>query len=761
MLELPCPSAEQQKAIDAVVSGRCTAVSAVPGAGKTTMLLHMAMAVRPRKTLILCYNKMLQMDTLKRVKDLQLSSHCTVRTYDGHICWAYGVSRNDHILVHCDNDTIEPIHTIEDYDFILMDEVQDLTWCMHRILMRIAGDPSSYVWCIVGDACQCLYDYECAGRDAADKRYLEYPREFFYDTDWYECSTTMSYRVSPHVAALANAMEWHTHTIRTLDRDALPVCYWVTPNVFDDMPLVDQIYDLICTYGPDNVLVMAQGVNPRCPARKIMNDLVQSHPDVRVHIKEHSNDEKPKPGDVRLQSFCASKGCEADCAIVFNFDLYREDDRIEPMGVAITRARQELLVIHSSGKTCNQYVPGIDAKKLEELRFMGHVHVVGDIPRGPFVVKPSRLFRVCASKVGQFTDRRWVYDINEADPIRRQDVFAPIHQVHTSGAALLVGKLVQDRAELLWNNRCTILHRIRDSIEIYETRQYKKQDLDYRWVTRIRQFFSTHQDRAHAYTFPMNGVKLNTLLHEIGLVLPLPWIIYRDGGLMTETRKEMCKLMSIPAQGLTLAEHMFHVLAHEAVGEVNASLFKQFGVNPTEVETSLRHAMIDVDEMTHRLLWFMRNHTSGSVRFEVPMDMDVPFPGKDPNRWDCMWLSGACDARSSTCIVEIKTTADSNMFHEMQTKCYAAMRVSRDDQPATAYLVNVRCGTVSTMRMDKDQSDRFLINVARLHKGLPPLSKVPPPPLSVVNVARLHKGLPPLSPSPSDMEMDTETIDPN
>lgn len=156
-------------------------VLALAGCGKTTTSLAVAKHIyqtNGRKTMLLTYNKDLQLDTAKRIRKLQISSYCKAFTVHG------ALSRFSGQVVYKDSEvkkvlTVEGvlIHPIE-YDTFIIDEAQDLTPLLYEavcLLLRKAQEYRHDIQIIIlGDIMQRIYMF----RDARSE-YLLYPNTHF------------------------------------------------------------------------------------------------------------------------------------------------------------------------------------------------------------------------------------------------------------------------------------------------------------------------------------------------------------------------------------------------------------------------------------------------------------------------------------------------------------------------------------------------------------------------------------------------------
>lgn len=410
---LPPPSEEQQAVIDAVLSGHCVSLPSVAGSGKTTCMLQIATALPPNRTvIIITYNRALSDECKERVLKCGLASRVRAYTIHGLVTYVSGRTCNDdsklrNIVTEWNQRGVD-ISTTRgrklSMDLVLLDEAQDLRPLFYSAICHILkafsaphdGRQSVQI-CLVGDPKQMLYDFPTYGNDKASLQYMEQPEQcwgaFTVGRTWVRRQLTVSYRLTPNIASFVNAI-WGTSIKGGNNRvENLPVeyhCKYPYPASKSSEERyrlsTDFLDSIIKEHGPENVLFLAQSVkNERCPIRVHVNALCEMRNRLtgeqihNFHIKESlrgfesNNDVKNK---VRVWTFCGSKGCEADVVVLFGLDMLhgRRVHSLNQIGVALSRARKRLIVIHGMSFSTDNGKPNLEANPYYPL--------LGDSPRG-------------------------------------------------------------------------------------------------------------------------------------------------------------------------------------------------------------------------------------------------------------------------------------------------------------------------------------------------------------------------------------------
>lgn len=390
---LPPPSSEQSAIINEILNGKCVVVKACAGSGKTTTMLHIANSLpKHKKVIIITYNRSLSDECKERIKHCNLQSSVWCYTIHGIMTRVSGQICNDdskliQIVRKWDKDGLDCSFNL-DYDLVMLDEAQDLRPSFYSALCHILSKNKPFVqMAIVGDPKQMLYNFATYGSDRASTIFIENPQQHFgqftKSRKWVERELSVSYRLTPNIAHFVNAV-WGTKIKGgNTQSENIPVEYIcrypfpskTPPGLADFTRLkTDILSDLIDSYGPENVMLLAQSVkNDKCPIRLHVNELMNKKDSsgrskYNFHIKESIRgfEEGDFKNKVRVWTFCGSKGCEADCVVVFGYDIMPGNriHSLNQIGVALSRARKKLVVIH--GKTyvkekkdfsVNQYYP--------------------------------------------------------------------------------------------------------------------------------------------------------------------------------------------------------------------------------------------------------------------------------------------------------------------------------------------------------------------------------------------------------------------
>jgi Karyopherin (importin) beta len=406
---LPSPSSEQQSAIDAIQAGKCLSILAVAGSGKTTTMLQIASSLPShRRVTIVTYNRALKDECQRRIQMCGLSHRVAAFTVHGLVTRvSKRICNDDHKLNQVvkiwDDEIVEDCVGGENndarfmkkkeennlimLDIVMIDEAQDLRPSFYKAICHVirkcrarhhtSNAVGALQMCLIGDHKQLLYDFPTYGSDKASARYIQEPQQYWgqftHPREWISTKLSTSYRLTPNIATFVNVI-WGTKIVGGNTRvPNLPVeyiCrypYPAQPFMKNDLNKLDisLVSDLIDEYGTENVMLLAQSVrNEDCPIRSVVNALMKLKSDdggqkYNFHINEssrgyeggsHTDNLKNK---VRVLTFCGSKGCEADCVVVFNLDM-RFVGRIQSLnqvGVALSRAKKRLVVIHGMSYT--------------------------------------------------------------------------------------------------------------------------------------------------------------------------------------------------------------------------------------------------------------------------------------------------------------------------------------------------------------------------------------------------------------------------
>lgn len=385
-------SPEQADIVEAVRSGNCVAITSSAGSGKTTTLLRSAEQIATdggRKTMLVLYNRDLCDDVTSRVKAAGLTDFVSCFTVHALL------TRVSRTTCHTDRELLIAVRRLEEesadvalpspsvpsFDTLMIDEIQDMSPLLYRavvcvVRLAFAGRTSLQV-VVCGDLKQRLYGYR-VGELRATGEYLRNAETYFgpprltcsADRTWRRMSMMTSFRLTPKVAAVVNAF-WGTSIVpgNRVSED-IPVEYWVKntfPSSRSSSIDIKALQALIDHYGQQNVMFLVnstqhatgRGQASRKPIVVIENALLglllpDGTPKYRVFVSgSESTDAECARGKLRIMTFCASKGSEAKCVVVFGIDVFNPEMMTSrnQIGVALSRARERLIIVH--GGSCN------------------------------------------------------------------------------------------------------------------------------------------------------------------------------------------------------------------------------------------------------------------------------------------------------------------------------------------------------------------------------------------------------------------------
>jgi len=370
------PSEEQQLIIDNLIKYNIK-VNCIAGSGKTTTVLHICLKYPNLNILLLTYNSKLRKETIDRVNSAHINN-CEVHTYH---------SFNTKYYEACDytdnglNNTLKKkiiAYTKFKYDIIVFDECQDLTLLYYEFIQKILYDNNNedIHLCVLGDIKQCIYKY-----NLADERFLILA-EKLYNTKykWIDCNLSISYRLTNEIANFINKCILKEDKILTCKQGNKP-SYLICDN-FDVNKIYKKINELLKKYNPYDIFILAPSVkkplsdnpngnNTGSPVCRLANYL--SGKKIPIYVPS-SDDEKIDndiiKGKILFCTFHQSKGLEKEVVIIFNFDSsyfdyydkqISKDICPNTIYVALTRCKEELIIIHSKSKC---YLNFIDSQLL-------------------------------------------------------------------------------------------------------------------------------------------------------------------------------------------------------------------------------------------------------------------------------------------------------------------------------------------------------------------------------------------------------------
>lgn len=339
---LPPPSLEQSRVLEKFRQGKNLVVTAVAGAGKSTLLLHACATFPDEEIVVLAYNAPLaaEMNQL-----LEAAGLVNAKAYTFH-------SLASQIFRLCPDDTtmfeivqeahrggaqprkwMTPKH-------LLLDEMQDMRDLFWEVL-NLAFDLPSVHTLICGDPEQMLYDFETD--DAAKLDYLQRPEAFFRPGVWLRERLSVSFRLTPPVAALVNVVKDGEPLVAGNTGPAFePVI--VTCGMFEwTSKLLGTLRTWLTMFPPSKIAILVRSVRTAHPAvRTFINNIVGAGIPVYVHGVDAAH-AQVRHGKIAVATHYAAKGLTFEACMTLGA---AEGVDANPMYVAVSRSRcRQVLVL--------------------------------------------------------------------------------------------------------------------------------------------------------------------------------------------------------------------------------------------------------------------------------------------------------------------------------------------------------------------------------------------------------------------------------
>ena len=307
--------------LEALRAGRSVVVEAVPGAGKTHLLLEAAAAA---PCLLLAYNTQLAAGVRAR---LGPDSACL--TFHGLCSRCLGPARDDDQLlawvVRAERGEVVA-HDVPASDWVLVDEAQDVREAYARLLCVLGLVDRPLL--VAGDELQLIYDFDPAF--PASLAALRQPaRAFGPGAGWERATLCTSYRLTQPCAAFVNAL-FGTRIEAVRAGPPVEVRAAASP-----WRLAEALDDL----ASDGILLLVDRKNGNRGLRELLNSW--SRRGVRLRVHGVDDDEAAGAGVLTCGTYWSAKGLEAPTVVV----LLPAQCARNPTYVALTRASQRLVVV--------------------------------------------------------------------------------------------------------------------------------------------------------------------------------------------------------------------------------------------------------------------------------------------------------------------------------------------------------------------------------------------------------------------------------
>jgi adenylate kinase len=362
---------EQETIVDNVVhQARNVYVDAVPGSGKTYTILAIAREMPRTPILNITYSKHLKLDVRKKVKANKLTK------LEVHSYHSLGLA---YFLDECHNEEMldKAIQSpckkpFPNFRLLVIDECQDMTPRYWQFINHVLTFISPDNVLLLGDKDQAIFSYK-----KADARYLTLAPELWTRyTDFVRLPLTYTHRLTIPIARFVNECMLGVEKIHS-NKNGPRVTYIHC----DRYKAMDSFsYEFIRRLRKkeikaDDIFVLAHSVREKRTSHLKVFENRLSDNGIRCYVTKDDDgglNRDCTAGRAVFASYHQSKGRERNIVVVFGFDsfFYKKcklnDDTPCPneLYVAVTRAREELYLIHDRSNTALPFLnlspPGID-----------------------------------------------------------------------------------------------------------------------------------------------------------------------------------------------------------------------------------------------------------------------------------------------------------------------------------------------------------------------------------------------------------------
>lgn len=368
------PASEEQEVIISMMQTSHVLVDSVAGCGKTTTIIHAAMRYPEKKFLILMYNKRLKEESRRRFAGLGLGNVEVQNFHSFFVRYYVGESFTDVGLAKTISRHEQPKMPYS-FDYIIIDEAQDMKLIFFRAVSKIAKDNLCRAanLLILGDKFQNVYKFL-----GSDERFLIYAPRIYSkilgvaDLEWKMAKLSVSYRLTKQTAAFINSAVLRQNRIIALAEG--PLVKYAICNLYKT-PVI-MVEDAIVTYGYENIFIVSNSVRSgKSPLRNIANIMSQKGIPIFVPNSDDAEiDEKVIRGKLVFTTYNQTKGLERDCVFIFNIDEWNPHKGSEcpnAIYVAMTRAKKQLILLHSSTANFAPFISPTKAKEYSEFKIYG------------------------------------------------------------------------------------------------------------------------------------------------------------------------------------------------------------------------------------------------------------------------------------------------------------------------------------------------------------------------------------------------------
>ena len=331
---------EQKSCVGAFENGKNVCIRAIPGGGKTALLISSCM-VSPKPCLLLAYNTKLALEMNAELVKHNLKDDVVCLTFHALCSRCFSNVRDDvsllEVVERAERGDIEQREALS-VKCVLIDECQDVRQLYVRLLKAI-GLVGRVPFMCVGDENQLIYDFD--PDFPSDLSTLMNPT-FVFGGEWEHKVLSQTHRLTNSVAMLVSKAFGITIN-----------AYRVGPPIVIRMCKPFNIYnavsDLFENINLDETMLLVHRRKGNLPLKMLLNELSSRGMKLRVHgIDGDEGDDAQRNDVLECHTWWSCKGAQCKTAFV----IVPKSGPKNPMYVALTRAYEQLVLIMDDGEPC-------------------------------------------------------------------------------------------------------------------------------------------------------------------------------------------------------------------------------------------------------------------------------------------------------------------------------------------------------------------------------------------------------------------------
>lgn len=346
-------TALQESAVGAWRRGNNVRVVAVPGAGKSRVLIEACACPNvDRLCIILAYNRALKDETDARLQELGMEEWVMCMTFHGLASKCRGQLVHDDIALAEFIEFLKlggtPVERLSGIGHVLIDEAQDFKRSFHDLITHLIEPYDRMQYMVVGDPRQMLYDYD--DDDPASLEYIRSPEAHFCSSrEWTSVVLDETHRMTPEITEVVNRVfKVDMHSTRSSVArpvEVYSISMWKTGAL---------VARLLKTQNVTECCIIAPSIRNK-QVQNLVNYLEKyNHTRLYVHGVDGQN-ARVKRNKLCVSTWHASKGTQKRVCVVFGVSNLSDAN---PAFVAFTRGQDRLIIVQDEA---NPYRPLLDA----------------------------------------------------------------------------------------------------------------------------------------------------------------------------------------------------------------------------------------------------------------------------------------------------------------------------------------------------------------------------------------------------------------